>query len=243
MLIVHEASNLSASMLEQMSTRELEIKDLEEQITEELEEQTTELTQQVKELEEQTAHLKEKVKELEEQITELTKQLPEGTLEEKELEEKNKELEGQQADLDSALVKAELSQLTETEAKKSLKKLTSTQLPHQEVKGAWLEQLASKQQLNFSILTINLDNFMVKYAVFKENEELYQNNFSANNFSVNNLQTSLAKRIQLPSLFSQSFTKMKENQLHQQTQIFGSRDPRACTGTCKSLCWQHNGSL
>ena len=220
-LFAHEASNLSASMLEQLSERKLE----------------------AQELEEQTTQLKEKVKGLEEQTTELTKQLPEGTLEVKELEEKNKELEGQQADLDSALVKAELSQLSEKEAKKSLKKIASTQLPQQEVKGAWLEQLASKQQLNFSILSISLDNFMVKYAAFQEREELYQSNFSASSFSASNLQISLAKSIQLPSLFSQSFMRMKENQLHQQAQAFGSRDPRACTGTCKSLCWQHNGSL
>ena len=71
----------------------------------------------------------------------------------KELEEKNKELEEQQTGLDSALVKAGLSQLSAKEAKKSFKKIASTQLPQQEVKGAWFEQLASEQQLILSSLT------------------------------------------------------------------------------------------
>ena len=112
-LLVHEASNLSASMLEQLSEGKLETQEPEEQITEEPEEQITD--------------------ELEEQPTELPEQ-------EKELAEKNKELEEQPAGLDSALVKAVLSQLREKqelkfftmiaeEAQKSFKKIASIQLP------------------------------------------------------------------------------------------------------------------
>ena len=56
-------------------------------------------------------------------------------------------------------------------------------------------------------------------------------------------QPSLTQSMQLLSLFSQSFTRMQGNQLHQQAQAFGSREPRACTGACKSPCWQHNDSL
>ena len=101
------------------------------------------------------------MKELEEQNTDLTEKV-------KELEEKNKEPEEQPVDLDSALFKAVLSQLSEQEAKKSFKKIASTQLPQQEVMGAWFEQLDSEQQLIFSSLSISLGNFMVKHAAFKE---------------------------------------------------------------------------
>ena len=120
-----------------------------------------------------------KAKEHEEKTTELTEKV-------KELEEKNKELEEPQADLDPALVKAVLSQLSQQEAERSFKKISSTQLPQRKEKGAWFEQLALEQQLIFRRLSMSLGNFMVEYAAFKK-KELYQTSFSENN-----LQTSLA---------------------------------------------------
>ena len=228
-LLAHEASNLPGTVLAQLPERERETEELEEQITEEPEEQQhserklavkedeeqpTELTNlkvnedeeqpteftkfKAKELEEQTKELTKQVKELEAQTTDLTEKV-------KELAEKNKELEEQQTGLDSALVKAALSQLSAKEAKKSFKKIASTQLPQQEVKGAWLEQLASEQQLILSSLSFSFDNFMVKYATFQEKEEFYQSSFSESSFSENILQTSLANSAQWPSLCSQSW--------------------------------------
>ena len=231
-LLAHEASNLSGTMLEQLPEREHEIKELEEQITDEpdelneqpserkleekkLEEQTTEFIKlKAKELEEQTKELTKQVKELEQQNTDLTERV-------KELEEKNKKLEEQQVGLDSALVKAVLSQLSEQEAKKNFKKIAFTQLPQQEVMGAWFEQLASEQQLIFSSLSINLGNFMVEHAAFNKKEELPPSSFSDSSFSASSLQTSLAESMQLPSLFSKSFTGLKEHQLHLQALACG----------------------
>ena len=157
----------------------------------------------------------------------------------KELEEKNKELEEQQVDLDSALVKPVMSQLL---AKKSFKKITSTQLPQQEVMGAWFEQLDSEQQFIFSSLSISLGNFMVKYAAFKKKEEFYQSNFSESNLSKNSLQTSLTNSAQWPSLSSRSFTRMKEPQLHQQASACGGQETRVSAGACKRAC-RHDSSL
>ena len=191
---------------QQHSERKLAVKADEEQPTEltklkvnEDEEQPTEFTKlKAKELEEQTKELTKQVKELEEQNTNFTENV-------KEIEEKNKELEEQQTGLDSALVKAVLSQLSAKEAKKSFKKIASTQLSQQEVKGAWFEQLASEQQLILSSLSISFDNFMVRYATFKEKEELYHSSFSESSFSENILQTSLTNSAQWPSLCSKSW--------------------------------------
>ena len=172
------------------------------------------------------------MQELEEQNTDLTEQV-------KELEEKNKELEEQQTDLDSALVKAVLSQLSEQEAKQNFKKIASTQLPQQEVMGAWFEQLASEQQLIFSI---SFGNFMVKYAAFQKKKELYHSNFSESSLSKNSLQTGLATSAQWPSLSSRSFTRMKEPHLHQRDPACGGQEPSASTRACKRAC-RHASSL
>ena len=154
------------------------------------------------------------------------------------------------------------------EAQKSFKKIASTQLPQQEVKGAWFEQLASEQQLIFSSLSISLGNFMVKYAAFKKKEELYQSSFSESSFSESSfsenmlksaafkkkeelyqcslsasiLQTSLATSMQWPSLCRRSSTRMMEHQLPLQEPACGSHDPRAGTGACKRAC-RHGSSL
>ena len=273
MLLAHEASNLSASMLEQLSARTLETKELEEQITEELEEhndeleegnkeleeqntkletkaieeKTTEITKRIKDLEEQQADLKNQNKELAEHSKELEEQT-------KELEETNRELEEQQADLDSALVKALLLQFPEAteldfnmmigeEACKSFTQIASTQLPQQEVKGAWFEQLASEQQLIIGSFNISFNNFTEKYAAFKKKKELSKNSFSESILSKRSLQTGVASSMQWPSVFSKSFTRLMERQLHHQESALGSRDPRACTAAFQRPCWQHNGSL
>ena len=249
-LLAHEASNVSASMLEQQSAGKLETEELEEQITEELTEQLSERKFAVKELDEKTTELTAlEEKELEEQTKELTKQVKEleeqntdHTEKVQELEEKNKELEEQQVGLDSVLVKAVLTHLQEQEAKKSFKKIASTQLPQQEVMGAWFEQLDSEQQLIFSSLSISFGNFMVKYAAFKKKEELYQCTFLESSFSENILPTGLANSAQWPSLYSRSFASMKEPQLQQQASACGGQEPRASTGACKRTC-RHDSSL
>ena len=223
--------------------------------TKEIDMKTTELTKQVQELEEKTADLENRIKELEEQQADLKTQHKELTAHSKELEEPTKELEGkhkelekQQAGLDIALVKAVLSQLAEEEkeldfnmmigeeACKSFTQIASTQLPQQDVKGAWLEQLASEQQLIIGSLNIGFANFLVKCAAFKKKKELSQNSFLESKLSENNLQTSLAKSMQWPSLSSKSFPRMKEHQLHQQEPGFGHQAPRASIGACKRAC-------
>ena len=93
------------------------------------------------------------------------------------------------------------------EACKSFKKIASTQLPQPEVKGAWLKQPASDQQLIFRNLSINLGNIMVKYAAFKKMEELYQSSFSESSFSESILQTSLAKKRSIAELIQQELYK------------------------------------
>ena len=239
-LLAHEASNLSGTMLEQLSEGKFEIKELEEQIPQESEEQLPEGKLEGEELEEQTTEIRKlKAKELEEQIAAITKKVEELEKTTTDLE-KTKELEEQQAELDSALVEAVLSQLPE---QKSFKNIPYNQLPHQEVKGTWFEQLASEQQLIQSSLRISSGNFIVKYAAFKkEEEELYQSSFSESTFSTSSLQTSLAYSMQLSSLFSKSFTSMKEHQLHLQALAFGSQEPSASTGACKRTC-RHDSSL
>ena len=170
------------------------------------------------------------------------------------LKRRNKELEEQQAGLAIALIKTALLQLAEEEkeldfnmmigeeACKSFRQMASTQLPQQEVKGAWLAQLASEQQLIIGSLNIGFDNFIVKYAAFKKNEEL-SHSFSESSLSENSLQTSLAKSMQWPSLFSKSSTRLMAHQLLQHESALGSQDPRACTAAFQRPCWQHNDSL
>ena len=117
------------------------------------------------------------------------------------------------------------------EAWKSFKKKASSHLPQQEVKRAWLEQLASEQHLICINLSISLDNIMVKYAAFQTMAELYQSSFLENI-----LQTSLANRAQSLSSFRKSFPRMKEHQLHQQEPAFGRQAPRASIGACTRAC-------
>ena len=229
--------------------------------TKAIDKKTTELAKQGKELEEYNEELGKWIKELEEQQADFKTQNKEFAEHSKELEEqtnqlekKNKELEKQQAGLDIALVKAVLSQLAGEEkeldfnmmigeeACKSFTQIASTQLPQQDVKGAWLEQLASEQQLLIGSFNIGFDNFIVKYAAFKKKKELSQNSFSESSFSANSLQTSLAKSTQWPSLFSKNSTRLMEHQLLQQESALGSHDPRACTAAFQRPCWQHNHS-
>ena len=184
-LLAHEASNLSGSMLEQLSARKLGTKELEEQITEELESTTMSLKKGTTSLKSRTQSLKTKeTKRRPQSLQRRNKSLKRRTqtlkigskslksskqtlkirtkslqstaksLKSKanQLEEKNKELQEQPADLDIALIKTVLLQLPEEieldfnmmigeEACKSFRQMASTQLPQQEVKGAWLEQL------------------------------------------------------------------------------------------------------
>ena len=156
-----------------------------------------ELIRQEQELEEKKADLDNRIKELEEQQADLKNQKKELAEHSKEIEESNKELQEQPADLDIALIKTVLLQFPEEieldfnmmigeEACRSFRQIASTQLPQQEVKGAWSGQLALEQQLIIGSLNIGSDNFIVKHAAFKKQEELSQNSLSENS-----LQTSL----------------------------------------------------
>ena len=105
----------------------------------------------------------------------------------------------------------QLAMLLKLSEQKSFKKIASNQLPQQEVKGAWYEQLASEQQPILSSLSISFGNSMMKHAAFKKKEKLYQSSLSASS-----LQTRLANSAQWPSFFSKNFPRVMAHQLRLQ---------------------------